>query len=60
MLVLRFLLMFGAIMALVSLGVYLFTRDQRYLRLVWRILQFIFVVMLVMAVLFLMGRVLLI
>lgn len=58
MLVLRFLLMLGAITALVCLGLFLFTRDRRYLRLLWRVAQFVLVLLLVMAALFFMGRVL--
>jgi hypothetical protein len=58
-LVLRFLLFFGLICVTVSLGVYLLTRDRRYLRFSWKLFKFSGMLILVVGVVILMGRVIL-
>lgn len=59
MLVLRFLLFFGLISVTVSLGVFLLTRDRRYLRFSWQLFKFAGLLILVVGVVILMGRVIL-
>lgn len=59
MLVLRFLLFFGLITIGVSAGVYLFTRDRRYLRFAWQLFKFIGVLLLLVAAAIAMGRIIL-
>ena len=59
MLVLRFLLIFGVIAVLVSLGVYLITRDKRYLRFTWQLFKFSAVLVLVIGAVMAMGRIIL-
>jgi hypothetical protein len=58
-LVLRFLLFFGLISVTVSLGVFLLTRDRRYLRFSWQLFKFVGMLLLVVGVVILMGRVIL-
>jgi hypothetical protein len=58
-LVLRFLLFFGLISVTVSLGVFLLTRDRRYLRFSWQLFKFAGLLILVVGVVILMGRVIL-
>jgi hypothetical protein len=58
-LVLRFLLFFGLISIVVSLGVYLLTSDRRYLRFSWQLFKFVGMLLLVVGVVILMGRVIL-
>jgi hypothetical protein len=58
-LVLRFLLFFGLISIAVSLGVYLLTRDRRYLRFSWQLFKFAGLLILLVGVVILMGRVIL-
>jgi hypothetical protein len=58
-LVLRFLLFFGLVCVAVSLGVYLLTRDRRYLRFSWQLFKFSGMLILVLGVVILMGRVIL-
>lgn len=59
MLVLRFLLFLGAIVIAVSFGVFIFTQDRRYLRFAWQLFKFIFVLILIVAVVWAMGRIIL-
>lgn len=59
MLVLRFLLIFGVISVLVSFGVYLITRDRRYLRFTWQLFKFSAVLVLVIGAVIAMGRIIL-
>ena len=59
MLVLRFLLLLGLISLAVSLGVYLITRDRRYLRFSWQIFKFAVMLILVVGLVVLMGRIIL-
>lgn len=59
MLVLRFLLFLGLISVAVSVGVYLFTGDKRYLRFSWQLFKFIGVLLLLVGAVFAMGRIIL-
>jgi hypothetical protein len=59
MLVLRFLLIFGVIAVAVSFGVFLLTRDRRYLRFSWQLFKFCGMVLLVVAAVIAMGRIIL-
>ncbi len=59
MLVIRFLLIFGVIAVAVSFGVYLLTRDKRYLRFAWQLFRFCGMVLLVVASVMAMGRIIL-
>lgn len=59
MLVVRFLLILGLIAVLVSFGVYLITRDKRYLRFTWQLLKFSVVLALVIGAVIAMGRIIL-
>lgn len=59
MLVLRFLLILGAIACVVSVGVYLLTRDRRYLLFAWQLFKFFMVLLLVVAAAITMGRIVL-
>lgn len=59
MLVLRFLLFFGLIAIAVSFGVFLFTRDKRYLRFTWQLAKFIGMLLLIVAGVLAVGRILL-
>jgi len=59
MLVLRLLLALALISVAVSFGIYFLTGDKRYLRFSWQIIKFTIVLLFVAAVLFAMGRVIL-
>lgn len=59
MLVLRFLLFLGLISIAVSLGVYVFTRDKRYLRFSWQLFKFVGVLLLLVGAVMAMGRIIL-
>lgn len=59
MLVLRLLLALALISVAVSFGIYFLTGDKRYLRFAWQIIKFTIVLLFVAAVLFAMGRVIL-
>lgn len=59
MLVLRFLLILGAIACVVSVGVYLLTSDRRYLLFAWQLFKFFMVLLLVVAAAIAMGRIVL-
>lgn len=59
MLVLRFLLIFGGIAVAVSFGVYVLTRDKRYLRFSWQLLKFSAMLLLVIGAVIAMGRIVL-
>lgn len=56
MLLLRLLLVFSALLIVLSGGMYLFTRQQRYLRFAWQVVRFVVIVLLVFGVLFLLER----
>ena len=57
MLVLRFLLVLGAIAIAITFGVYLFTRDKRYLRFAIQISKLILIVFTVVAIGWAVGRI---
>ena len=57
MLVLRFLLVLGAIAIAITFGVYLFTRDKRYLRIAIQISKLILIVFTVVAIGWAVGRI---
>ena len=59
MLILRLVLVLGLISILVSVGVYLMTRDRRYLRFAWQLFKFIGLLLLVLAAIMFFGRMLL-
>lgn len=59
MLVLRFLLIFGVIAVAVSFGVYVITRDKRYLRFTWQLFKFSGMLLLVIGGIIAMGRIIL-
>lgn len=59
MLVLRFLLIFGAIAIAITFGVYLLTRDKRYLRFTIQISKLILIVFVVVAIGWAVGRIIL-
>ena len=59
MLVLRFLLFFGLIAVAVSFGVFLFTRDKRYLRFTWQVAKLVGLLLLAVATVLAVGRILL-
>lgn len=59
MLVLRFLLILGAIACVASVGMFILTRDRRYLRFAWQLFKFFLVLVLVVAVALAMGRIIL-
>ncbi|HSI21557.1 MAG TPA: hypothetical protein VK959_00920 [Methylophilaceae bacterium] len=59
MLVLRFLLFFGLIAVAVSFGVFLYTRDKRYLRFTWQVAKLVGLLLLVVAAVLAVGRILL-
>ncbi|KAF0206569.1 MAG: hypothetical protein FD173_59 [Gallionellaceae bacterium] len=56
MLVLRLLMILLALVIVLSGGMYLFTRQQRYLRFVWQVVRFGVLMLLVFGVLFLLER----
>ncbi len=56
MLALRLLLMLLALIIALSGGMYLFTRQQRYLRFAWQVVRFGVIMLLVFGVLFLLER----
>lgn len=58
MLVLRFILFFGTIAVVVSFGVYLFTRDKRYLKFTWQVAKMVGLLLLVVAAALAFGRIL--
>jgi hypothetical protein len=55
-LLLRLLLVFSALAIVLSGGMYLFTRQQRYLRFAWQVVRFVVIVLLVFGVLFVLER----
>jgi hypothetical protein len=59
MLVVRFLLILSAIAVAVSFGVYILTRDKRYLRFAWQLFKFCGMLLLVVAAVIAMGRIIL-
>ena len=59
MLVLRFMLLLGAIAIIVTFGVYLFTRDKRYLRFAVQISKLVLIVFVIVMLAWAIGRILL-
>ena len=60
MLVLRFMLILGAIAIAVTFGVYLFTRDARYLRCAVQISKLILIAFVIVMIAWAIGRIILI
>jgi len=56
MLVIRFLIVIVALLLVVSGGMYLFTRDDRYMRFAWQVLRLTGFLLLVLALLFVLER----
>ena len=56
MLILRLLLILSALAITLSGGMYVFTRNRRYLRLAWQIVRFMVFAMLIFAALFVLER----
>ena len=59
MFVLRLLVMLALIGVAVSMGIYLLSGDKRYLRFSWQIIKFTLVLLLISALVFFMGRIIL-
>ena len=59
MLVLRFMLLLGAIAIAVTFGVYLFTRDQRYLRFAIQVSKRVLIVFVIVMLAWAIGRIIL-
>lgn len=56
MLILRLFLLVVTLLLVLSGGMYLFTRDRRYLGFAWQVLRFTVVLLLLFAVLFVLER----
>ncbi len=56
MLILRLFLILSALLIVLSGGMYLFTRQQRYLRYAWQFIRFVALMLLVFGVLYLLER----
>lgn len=56
MLILRFLVLLVALLLVLSGGMYIFTRDRRYLQFAWQTLRFVVLSLLVFALLFVLER----
>ena len=56
MLILRLFLILVTLLLVLSGGMYVFTRDRRYLKFAWQILRFTALLLLVFAVLFVLER----
>lgn len=56
MLILRLLLLFSALAIILSGGMYVFTRNRRYLKLSWQIVRFVAFALLVFAALYVLER----
>ena len=56
MLILRLFLVLVTLLLVLSGGMYVFTRDRRYLKFAWQILRFAAVLLLLFAVLFVLER----
>ncbi|MHB0926270.1 MAG: hypothetical protein ACYC1F_07190 [Gallionellaceae bacterium] len=56
MLILRLFLILVTLLLVLSGGMYIFTRDRRYLKFAWQILRFAAVLLLLFAVLFVLER----
>lgn len=56
MILLRLLLILAVLLVVLSGGMYLFTRDPRYLRFAWQVVRFVVFLLLVFAILFVLER----
>jgi len=56
MLILRLLIILAALSIILTGGMYVFTRNRRYLNLAWQIVRFVVFVLLVFAALFVLER----
>jgi len=56
MLVIRLLIVIVALLLVLSGGMYLFTRDNRYLRFAWQTLRFTVFLLLIVALLYVLER----
>lgn len=56
MLILRLILVLSALIVVISGALYVFTRQQRYLRFAWQVVRWVAMVLLVFGVLFLLER----
>jgi hypothetical protein len=56
MLILRLLFILSAIAIALSIGMYLFTNNRRFLKLAWKIARFVFFSLLIFALLFILER----
>lgn len=56
MLILRLVLLLVALLLVLSGGMYVFTRDRRYLKFAWQTLRFVVLLLLVFALLFVLER----
>ena len=56
MLILRFLLLSVALLLVLSGGMYIFTRNRRYLKFAWQTLRFTILLLLVFGLLFVLER----
>lgn len=56
MLILRFFLLSVALLLVLSGGMYIFTRDRRYLKFAWQTLRFTILLLLVFGLLFVLER----
>ncbi len=56
MLIMRLLLVFAALLLVTSGGMYIFTRNQRYLKFAWQIVRFMVLLVVVFALLFVLER----
>lgn len=56
MLILRLFMLLAALLLVLSGGMYVFTRDRRYLRFAWQIVRIVVMVLLVFGLLFVLER----
>ncbi len=56
MLALRLLFILSALVIVISFGLFLFTRKQKYLRFAWQVVRFVAILLLVFGVLYLLER----
>jgi len=56
MLILRLLFVLSALSIILCIGMYLFTRNRRYLRIAWQIVRFVVFAILVFAALYVLER----
>ena len=56
MLILRVFIILAALLLVGSGGMYVFTRDRRYLNLAWQVLRFVVFFLLILALLFVLER----